>query len=100
MQPDQRESLRAIAHQLLGDNEVRAIVRSVALQTQAVRLLECGYEAHIADYSPPEIVILATFVPRYQALVLLCHAMRIGDDAFRAAIQPFLPEVPEEAHRG
>ncbi len=87
-----------MAHAALGDDPVRALCRGMAFQIQAVRLMECGWEAHIDMYTAPELVLLATYVPRYQALVLLCAAQRIATPEFILALDPHLPDVPETAH--
>lgn len=88
-----QSALRAIAHRHLGDSPVRAMVRCAAMHTQAGRLFECGFEKHIARYSPAERLLLATMLPAYQAFVLIHGVQADGGPELAAEVDALLPKA-------
>lgn len=91
-----RSLLAKVAHEWLEDDVVRARVRTFALSMQAIRLIECGFEAHINTYSPAELLLLSTLLPTHHANVLYREARERADNRLlclleRAGCLPYPP---------
>lgn len=55
---------RDMAAERMGLDPVRALAVGMGLESQAVRLVECGWEPHIADtFSPGELLMIAAVLP-------------------------------------
>ncbi len=76
--PD-RDALRSAVTAWYGDDPVRARVRIGAMNIQACRLFECGYEAHISEYGAADLILLSTMTYPYQMAVLLVTAIDRAD---------------------